>query len=286
MKFSTRSKIALAGLAYRGVSLARGLVGRDDIAEVRRLGVRWRLDLSEGIDFSIYLLGAFERDTVAACRRLVEPGATVLDIGANIGAHTLPLAGLVGATGRVIAFEPTVQAFAKLSANIALNPALAPRIACHQVVLSDFDTTVAPDTIAASWPLVAANDTLDEYGGRAWSTEGARIQTLDRFCADAGLDKIDLIKMDVDGAEPAILQGAETILRRDRPVMILELAPTALERVGSGLGSYIGHLRRLGYRIHDQVDDTLLDDDLARLAASIPKAGCLNIVARPEAVAR
>ena len=66
MKLSTRTKIALAAIVYRSLRPARGLIGRGDIAEVRRLGCRWRLDLSEGIDFSIYILGVFERDTVRA----------------------------------------------------------------------------------------------------------------------------------------------------------------------------------------------------------------------------
>ena len=63
------------------------------------MSINWRLDLLEGID----LLGSFEPLTVRAYRGIVRPGDTVLDIGANVGAHTLPLAQLVGETCRVIA---------------------------------------------------------------------------------------------------------------------------------------------------------------------------------------
>ena len=89
---TTKTKIALAGLAYRAIAMSRGLVGKGKQVEVRRGGVRWCLDLNEGIDFSIYLLGAFEKSTAATLRSLVKPGDTVLDIGANVGAHTLGLA--------------------------------------------------------------------------------------------------------------------------------------------------------------------------------------------------
>ena len=77
------------------------------------------------IDFAIYLGGMFERNTALALRKLVRPSSLVLDIGANIGAHTLRLANLVGSSGRVFAFEPTDFAYSKLQANLDLNPALA-----------------------------------------------------------------------------------------------------------------------------------------------------------------
>src|SRR5260221_12509467 len=86
---TTKTKIALAGLAYRTIAKSRGLLGKSKRVEVRRGGVRGGLDLEEGIDFSIYLLGAFERSTVATLRALVKAGDIVLDIGGNIGAHQL-----------------------------------------------------------------------------------------------------------------------------------------------------------------------------------------------------
>ena len=78
-------------------------------------------------------MGAFEKRTVAAYSRLVRPGMTVIDIGANIGAHTLPLAKLVGPTGRVIAVEPTIWAVERLRANLDLNPPLRAIVDVHQV---------------------------------------------------------------------------------------------------------------------------------------------------------
>src|SRR5436305_1431681 len=97
-------KIGLARIAYRAIHLARAIVGQSDRCIVTRDGARYELDLSEGIDFAIYLGNMFERGTRNALRRLVEPSALVLDIGANIGAHTVLLAQLVGSKGRVLAF--------------------------------------------------------------------------------------------------------------------------------------------------------------------------------------
>ena len=121
---STAQKIRIARVLSGGVIGLRRTLGLPSEVTTRRGGVRWRLDLTEGIDLSIYLLGAFEPATVKLYRRLVKPGDVVLDIGANIGAHVLPLAVLVGDAGRVIAFEPTRYACRKLQANLALNPRL------------------------------------------------------------------------------------------------------------------------------------------------------------------
>ena len=89
-------------------------------AEFKRGGLRWMLDLDEGIDFSIFLLGSFEPDAVRCFEKRIKPGDVVLDICANIGAHTLRLARLVGSSGRVLAFEPTIYAYAKLRSNLEL----------------------------------------------------------------------------------------------------------------------------------------------------------------------
>src|SRR4051812_5528651 len=131
----TKTKIALAGLAYRAVRLVRSAVSLPDKIQVGRRGVTWALDLNEGIDFSIFLLGSFEPSTVGTLQYLVRPGDVVLDIGANVGSHTLRLAQFVGTAGRVYAFEPTDYAFQKLQKNLTLNPLLAARVTAEQIML-------------------------------------------------------------------------------------------------------------------------------------------------------
>src|SRR5260370_37769488 len=84
---TTKTKIALAGLAYRTIAKGRGLLGKSKQVEVRRGGVRGCLDLEEGIDFSIYLLGSFERSTVATLGSLFIVTDSVLVIVAGLGGH-------------------------------------------------------------------------------------------------------------------------------------------------------------------------------------------------------
>src|SRR5689334_16414097 len=132
---STRQKIQIARVLSTTVVSLRRLVGLPAEIVAKRRGLNWSLNLKEGIDFAIYLLGGFEVRTLRRYTQLVKPGDIVLDIGANVGAHTLPLAQLVGPTGKVYAFEPTLYAFGKQRTNISLNPELAPRISTHQMML-------------------------------------------------------------------------------------------------------------------------------------------------------
>src|SRR5687767_10401878 len=122
---TTKTKMAIAQLLSRTLLLQRRVVGQGPEARVVRSGLRWNLDLREGIDLSIYLVVKFERDTVRAYQRLLKPGDTVIDIGANIGAHTLQLARCVSPGGRVVAIEPTEYAFGKLKTLLENNRPLS-----------------------------------------------------------------------------------------------------------------------------------------------------------------
>ncbi len=91
-----------------------------------------------------------ERQTVRACQRLVKAGDVVLDSGANIGAHILHLARLVGPQGRAVAFEPSDFAFRKLTTILTLNPDLATRILAEPIMLVGAPGTQIADRLYSS----------------------------------------------------------------------------------------------------------------------------------------
>lgn len=259
----------------------RQLCGLAPQGEFVRSAIRWRLDLREGIDFSIYLLGSFEPATVRAYRDLVRPGDTVLDIGANIGAHTLPLARLVGARGRVVAFEPTRFAAGKLAANVALNPELAARICLHRVMLVGAGTDALPEALYSSWPLFADGELHPGHRGRLMDTAGARAATLDELTREMALAEIHLIKLDVDGHELPVLRGAHESLRKFRPRIVLELAPYLHAEQGHSFDDLVGLLTGAGYRLCRIADRTPLPEDPVRLRAMVPDGRSINALAVP-----
>ncbi len=275
---TTRTKIALARIAYKGVAIARRSIGLRAEVVVTRDGLKWRLDLHEGIDFSIYLLGMFERTTVMAYRRLLKPGDVVLDIGANIGAHTLQLARCVGPTGRVIAFEPADVAFQKLVANITLNPSLAQRILPEQVMLLDVPDAKRQTLLYSSWPLTSGGDLHPKHRGRLMETTRARATSLDDYLERSNITQVNFVKMDVDGHECHVLRGADATLKRHKPTIALELAPYLHSETGRSLEELLDILGHVGYQLADESTGAPLPADPGRLHALIPDGASINVI--------
>lgn len=278
---TTRQKLFLARLVSGPIRLVSASLAPGK-KRVKRRGISWELDLDEAIDFFIFLLGTFEPGTTRGYRKVVRAGSVVVDIGANIGAHTLPLAQLVGAQGRVFGFEPTIYAFSKLQANTALNPLLAPRIVAEQILLSDSVTEHRVTEISSSWQLRPSNAVHPLHRGEAKTTAGARTTTLDAYVNEAGIKHIDLIKMDVDGNELSVLRGAVKVLARDRPQIIFELAPYILEEHGSSGAELLGLLQDTGYEFARSPDGPALATSIETLVASVPVGASINLWARAK----
>lgn len=275
---NTRTKLLIARALYWTLTGCRRLGGRDDNAWVRRRGVQWQLNLREGIDLAIYIFGYFEYETVRAYRRLLKPGDTVLDIGANIGAHTLHLARCVSPSGKVIAFEPTAYAYNKLRQNIALNPALAGLIQAEQIMLVTSDTKQVKPQLYSSWQIHdTAAGTHPKHGGRLMDTTGAHNLTLDSYIAEHNIGAISLIKMDVDGHECQVLRGARNILQRDKPILLMELMPYGLDEAGASLDELLKILLEHGYSLYDLDGRTSLPNN-SSIQQHIPPAGGINVL--------
>jgi FkbM family methyltransferase len=278
----TTHKIAGARAIYRVVRAGRSILGRSDREVVARDGVTYELDLSQGIDFAIYLANIYERQTKAALRQLVSPASLVLDIGANIGAHTLHLAQLVGPNGRVIAFEPTDYAFRKLRRNLELNPQLEARVtACH-CFLTEHDEDRVPSAIYSSWPLAREAGLHAKHLGREMRTESARARSLDSVLSELADRKVQLIKLDVDGFECDVLGGATALLRDVRPIFVMELSPYVLEEHGSSLEQLLSYFVPNGYSFYDERTHKPLPSTARELQRLIADGAGINAIARVD----
>jgi FkbM family methyltransferase len=283
----TAHKIALARVAYEAIHFSRKLIGKNDQCIVNRGGLAFDLDLREGIDFAIYLGNIFERQTRRALSKLTEPSATVLDIGANVGAHTLHLAKCVGPGGKVLAFEPTGFAFRKLSRNIALNPSLNPRIVAYHCFLAASDRAQMPTSIYSSWPLAehfiedsAAKDIHSKHMGHAMSTEAAHARSIDSILLETNTPRVQLVKLDVDGFECEVLRGAELLLRDSRPTFVMELAPYVLDERGTSLVELVDIFYQYGYRFYDERSNRPLAKTAGEISNAIKIGESINVVAR------
>jgi FkbM family methyltransferase len=278
----TAHKIAIARALHGAVRAGRGVLGRTDQDIIVRDGITYELDLSQGIDFAIYLGNIYERRTKAALRQLVSPSSMVLDIGANIGAHTLHLAQFVGPDGRVIAFEPTDYAFRKLSRNLELNPELGARVtACH-CFLTEHDEDQVPSAIYSSWPLASEAGLHAKHLGREMRTEAARARSVDSVLSELADRKVQLVKLDVDGFECDVLRGATTLLRDVRPIIVMELAPYVLEEHGTSLDQLLSYFIPNGYSFFDERTKKPLPSTARELQRIIADGACINAIARVD----
>ncbi len=271
----TVNKVKIATAVSRVAIRARALVGKGPIARVRRDGIEWELDLREGIDLAVYLW-LYERSTLSASRRLIKEGQIVLDVGANIGTHALQFARLVGPTGHVYAFEPTAFAFAKLRRHLELNPELADRVTPMQWMLTD-DTRLLPSKTFSSWPLVHTDEVHPQHRGQLKTTAGARAVQLDEWIAAACISDIDVLKLDVDGYECAVLRGAKETLRRYRPTLLIELAPYVLHGPKNDVSELDEIIRSAGYAVHDLKGRRQLS--MKDMALKTPFGAGTNIIA-------
>lgn len=274
---TTRTKLIIAKCASIGLRSLRWCIGRGPELETEREGINWQLDLREGIDLAIYL-GRYQTIPQRLLELIkAEPGCTVLDIGANIGAFALPLAKAAGATGHVIACEATDYAFAKLCGNLKLNPALSERVTPIQAVLGD--GRASPDEnlmIYSSWRVDgASSDDHPLHGGRPMTTANAKITSIDQLAAAdphiAGkLARLAVVKLDVDGHELPILRGARGTIADSRPALLIEIAPHVQDETPGGLQALIAELEFQGYQLHDPGSGEAVSHEIAELRRNIP----------------
>lgn len=184
---------------------------------------------------AIATYGEYCEHEVELFSRIVKPGDTVVEVGANIGAHTVPLAQLVGAHGRVYAFEPQHIVFQNLCANIALNSLLN---------VCTYSQAAGAASGQATLPAVDYTK-LGNFGGIELQNLGqgttVPVARLDDVLTD--LSNIRLFKLDVEGWEQSVLEGAPNLIARHRPVLYLEN-----DRVDKSQ-SLIEHIQTLDYRL-------------------------------------
>ena len=161
---------------------------------------------------SLKAYGEFSEGETALLRQIVKPGHVVVEAGANIGAHTIPLARFAGERGRVIAFEPQRVVFQTLCANVALNG--LSNVECHHAGLGDGVGTV---TVPALDYRQENNFGGLELGGHQHG-EATPLVTVDSL----NLPRCNLIKLDVEGMELQALQGARRTIQQHQPVLYVE----------------------------------------------------------------
>jgi FkbM family methyltransferase len=178
----------------------------------------------------------YEPHVSAALRPYLTPGAVALDIGANIGYHALHAAARVGPAGRVIAFEPSADNCALLRRSARANG--FDHLVVHERAVADRNGTVG----------LGLDDSNGQVSATDFVTYPIRVEAvaLDDFLRDE--PRLDVVKMDIEGAEGLALRGMASLVARCRPILLSELNPGGLRKVsGMEPEAYLDQLRDLGY---------------------------------------
>ncbi len=269
----TRLRLFAARSLYRSIRLFR----KDDHARIVRSGIRYEVDLSEGIDLAVYVFGRFQRHVLDSRYVTIPPDGIAVDVGANMGSMTLPLAKMIP-RGSVYAFEPTDTGYRRLTRNVALNPELAERITCVNAFLSDA-TNANPDIVAySSWRVDRkAEGAHPIHGGSIGSADDVMSTTLDEFYAEHRLSRLDFIKIDTDGHEWHVLLGAARTIKTERPLVVFECGLSQLREEGTSLAEVHGFFNRLGYRLVESKSGREIDPE--NLESAVPDKSSIDALA-------
>ena len=209
-------------------------------------GLRILVD-TRSMDVGIHLLtlGAWEPNYMALFDKLVQPGDTVLDIGANHGVYALHAAMAVGPKGRVHAFEPNPRLARLVDFSLKLN-GFGGYATLHPLGVSDATGTarlVFSDSFSGGGA-ISSNQSASAQGGVE-----CNLIALDALFADPEF-KVDVIKMDVEGHEGLALRGMQQLLKRSPNVKIMmEFGPEMMARAGVGAEEILAMLGGIGFNI-------------------------------------
>ena len=236
------------------------------------------LNLAEHMQSRIFWLGYYSQSIIQYFNSYIEQGMTVIDVGANIGEVTLAAANRVKSTGKVIAFEPVTHIHATLSKNISKN-----RLHWVEPVKLGLSEKSGNAVIYAS-----SNGDINELEniglGTLYPMEGRRVPieeiqlaSLDSYLTDNPIERLDLIKIDIEGAELPCLLGAKETIQKFKPHIILETQKETYVAAGYSPEDLVEFFSPLKYEIfrlgvngslHEVTTESLNDFQ--------------NIVARPK----
>ena len=238
-------------------------------------GSRLRLNMGSELSHSLFVLGAFDPNEFAFLETFLQPGMVFVDGGAHEGVYSLFAALRTAPGGRVIAFEPSARERAAWQANMDVNHCQA------TLIPAALGQAEGEATLVVAQGQRSGHNTL---GAFVW--EGVQeahrvrvpVRSLDDVAGELGLTRLDLLKLDIEGAETAALRGAARVLHEFRPTLLLEVSPRSLAAQGSSHEELLTLLDESGYDLFS------FDYWRGDLIPGHSNPGGENLVARPRPI--
>ena len=220
-------------------------------------GVHFEYDFDYAPNIQRMYFGLYEPLVVRVLEKFLKEGDVFIDVGANIGYLTAAGAGLVGRTGSVYSFEPSLREFSRLQKMAALNPGYD--IQCFNVACGEKESTQPMHISSAfGWNTLVPNWMRpDVYE----STSEVDIVRLDEFLLSRiDAKKIKLIKIDVEGYEYYVLKGLARIFETAKPAVLCEVTPRGMDLLGLKLETLDLFMKEMGYSARSLINPKLRMD--------------------------
>lgn len=201
--------------------------------------------------------GGYEKEAAAFVASQLRPGNVVIDLGANEGFYSILASRIVGEEGRVLAVEPDAVAVRCLRRNLNEN-------GCRNVDVAEVCAGDAKGTLTLHVSRVSGVNS-PVHGNVIGPSKPLELpcRRVDDLVRERNLQRVDLIKMDVQGWESACLRGMEETIRRFRPVIVFEFWPKGMRQAEGDPAALLERIRVLGYRLRAIEDSSVNDADMS-----------------------
>jgi FkbM family methyltransferase len=210
-------------------------------------GIRLQIYLGNDLSKCLFIGGAYEPNEFALLDKEIAEGMVFVDIGANDGLYTLFAAAKVGDEGRVIALEPSRREFARLQANLRLNQ--GGNVNAYRLGASNYNGFARLNIADYEHE---GHNSLGElcYDSTVSHSEEIEVKRLDDLLDEDEIASVDCVKIDVEGAEEAVLAGMRRILAEYKPLLLVEVFEQSLRAQDSSSEMVLEFLRSFGYRLY------------------------------------
>jgi len=223
---------------------------------IRRDGTFFKVDRSDYMQWHIY--SGLPDVSWKKAASILAPGSVALDIGANCGQFSLKLAASIRRQNicpfEIHSFEPNPDIFNLLTTNLALNPELSQHVFCHALALGQQtgEMTLAYNPANSGGGSISQDRSLEKFHHQV------RMDRLDNTVQSLSLARIDFIKIDVEGFEPEVLLGGESVIEKFHPWLYIEITPAWFQIRGHSMQQIIEKLIAWNYELLGEVDQKFI----------------------------
>lgn len=219
-------------------------------------GVSLNLDPGDLVSHSILATREWQPEVWNSLNASLPEGGVMLDVGAHIGYFTLKGAAKAGPNGRVIAFEPNPETIAELKSNIEIS-GVSKTVTIEPIACTDRDQQLtlyaAHNSNTGASSLSKDNATAFDEAAKPYSVRG---RPIDDVVRELGLTRLDVMKVDVEGAEVSVMRGALETLKRFHPMVVIEIDERQLAGFGTKPDDLTAIFHEAGYEFSRQIDDS------------------------------